>query len=98
MMMGMHPYFGFFAIIPTALLLTISFFVMVVLRKIEDKALKVFGWVIVILLWLSAGLIVSATIYKATSGSCPSMMMKNKMMGSGTMPGMPEGMPKPAKP
>jgi hypothetical protein len=46
-------------LIPTAILLAISFFVLVTVAKVEAKGLKIFGWVICVFLWLVAALILS---------------------------------------
>lgn len=87
MMMG--KFAVVFSVIPTTMLLTVSFFVLVVLRKIEEKALKAFGYVIVALLWLSALLIFSSGIYTAAKGRCPMIFGMHRMMASpGAMKGM----------
>jgi len=87
---------GCFALIPATVLLTISFFVLVALQKIISEKLKIFGVVIVILLWISALLVFSSGIYAAGSGKpffrCPMMgMMKAKqaLMNREQAPGMP---------
>ncbi|MFA5287509.1 MAG: hypothetical protein WC394_04500 [Candidatus Omnitrophota bacterium] len=74
---------GLYAIVPTTLVLTISFFVLFVLREVKSNVLKVFGYVIAALLWLSALLIFSAGIYTLATGRCPMqkmMMQKQEMM------------------
>lgn len=78
---------GLFALVPTTLLLTVSFFVLVVLRKVESQVLRVFGYVVAALLWLTALLAFSAGIYTLSTGHCP---MKEMMQGPmcGKMPGM----------
>jgi len=71
---------GLFAIIPTAIFLTISFFVLLAASKVEVKGLKVFGYSIAVLLWISAALALTMGI----SGNCPMMKcMKQGMMDSG---------------
>ncbi len=52
------------AIVPIALLLTLSFFVLLVLRKVEEKGLKVFGYVVVSFIWLATLVVFSGTVYK----------------------------------
>jgi UPF0716 family protein affecting phage T7 exclusion len=79
-------------------LLTISFFVLVVLKKIESKALKMFGYIIAVLLWIAAGLVFATGIYIIAKGGCSnysrmSSMMRQGMMPSPMMPGMPGSMP-----
>ncbi|MDD5108457.1 MAG: hypothetical protein PHC29_02985 [Candidatus Omnitrophica bacterium] len=56
------------AIVPISVLLTVSFFVLLVLRKVEGKALKAFGYVVASLLWLAALVVFSAAVYKMTKG------------------------------
>jgi len=43
-----------FVVIPVSLLLALSFFVLVAVRKVEGNALKTFGQVVASLLWLAA--------------------------------------------
>jgi len=79
---------GLFVIVPTTLVLTISFFVLIVLRKVEKGVLKAFGYVVVNLLWVSALLIFLGGVYTLISGSCPGqkmMMQKHGMMSQGMM-------------
>jgi len=85
---------GLFALIPATVLLTISFFVLFSLRKLEKEGLKAFGYVVAAFLWISALLVFSAGIYTLSTGRCPIMkgcmtqdMMKHKMgmMGKGMM-------------
>jgi len=65
------------AIVPIALLLTLSFFVLLVLRKVEEKGLKAFGYVVVSFIWLAALVVFSGAVYKMARGS----MMSNDMLG-----------------
>lgn len=71
---------GLFAIVPTTILLTISFFVLFVLRKADSENLKTFGYIIVALLWISAALIFGAGVYTMTTGCHPIMPMMQEMM------------------
>jgi hypothetical protein len=88
--MGMFRLLGLFAIIPTTVLLTISFFVLFTLRKTEAGGLKVFGYVISALLWCGALLVFSLGIYTISTGRCIMQeMMQCKMQGM-----MGEHMPK----
>ncbi len=89
---------GLGVIIPVTGLLTVSFFVLFALRKLEGSALKVFGYVITALLWLSALLAFSCGVYTLSTGKCPIMVgihqMKMKMcpmMKGGMMPPMMQG-------
>lgn len=78
---------GLFAIVPTTLVLTVSFFVLFALRKIESNILKSFGYVIAALLWVSALLVFSSGVYTLSTGKCPTqkMMMPKRAMISGGM-------------
>jgi len=70
---------GLFALIPTALLLSLSFFILFAIRRSGD--LKVFGYIVAVLLWISATLFLSSGIYTMATGKCPMMKMKmHKMM------------------
>lgn len=79
---------GLFTIIPTTLLLTVSFFVLFALRKMETNGLKTFGYVVVVLLWISSVLVFSAGIYTISTGRHPLMSMMHRMKGQ--MPCMTE--------
>jgi hypothetical protein len=96
--MGMVRVMGLFALIPMTVLLTISFFVLFALRKVETQGLKAFGQVIAVLLWIGALLIFSLGVYTVRTGRHPMMsmmqeMMKCKMQGmmGQPMPGMMHG-------
>ncbi len=79
---------GLFAIAPTAIFLVISFFVLLSANKAEAKGLKVFGYCIAVLLWISAALFFSTGIL----GNCPMMKcMKPAAMGGMIHQGMQGG-------
>lgn len=78
---------GIYAIIPSTILLTISFFVLLVLRKVDSQGLKAFAYVILALLWLSAAIILGSGLYTTVTGRHPLMNMR-QMMG-GRMQQMP---------
>lgn len=83
---------GLLAVVPVSVLLTISFFVLVALRKVDEKGVKAFGYVVVALLWLATLVIFSGGVYKIATGrpKMPCMMMdKGPMMGMAPMP-MPD--------
>ena len=94
--MGMFRLLGLFAIIPATVLLTISFFVLFTLRTIKENALKVFGYVIVALLWTAALLTFLSGIYTVSTGKClmkPMMQQMMKMhMQEMMQPGEPSSM------
>jgi len=71
---------GLFAIIPTTLLLALSFFVLFTNRKVENEGLKTFGYVIAVLLWIAAALVFSAGIYILATGQHPMAQMMQQMM------------------
>lgn len=82
---------GVFLIIPATILLTISFFVLLVLRKLESEGLKAFGHVIVVLLWVSAVMLLGLGTYKIITGNAlyiPHVMVmpaERRGMSSGMM-------------
>jgi hypothetical protein len=55
-------------LIPTAILLAISFFVLVTVAKVEAKSLKIFGWVTCVFLWLVAASILSTAFTAIAPG------------------------------
>lgn len=90
------------AIVPIAVLLTASFFVLFTLRKIEEKGLKGFGYVVVGFLWLAALVVFSGAVYKMAKGSFVMKGMMQQKMKMGHMPQMmqkdnPSGMVMPEK-
>ena len=95
--MIMQRVMGLFTLIPATVLLTISFFVLVTINKIEKQGLRAFGYVVAALLWAGALLAVSAGIYTLSTGRCPMQaMMQGQMQGMkcggpGQMQGMMQG-------
>ncbi len=81
--MGMIRLMGLFAIIPTTMLLTVSFFVLFTLRKTESEGLRAFGWVIIALLWAGALLVFSMGIYTISTGRHPMMRIMQEMKACG---------------
>ncbi|MDD5130037.1 MAG: hypothetical protein PHS66_03175 [Candidatus Omnitrophica bacterium] len=79
------------SVVPIAVLLTASFFVLFTLRRVEEKALKGFGYVVVGFLWLAALVVFSGAIYKTAQGSFISRGMFQQKM---KMDGMPQMMKK----
>ena len=63
------------------MLLVVSFFVLFTIRKIDTEALKAFGYVLAVMLWICAALALSCGMYTLATGRCPIMkaMMKQKM-------------------
>jgi hypothetical protein len=86
--MGLLPLVTLIAIVPVTLLLAVSFFILFVIRKIDTKGLKVFGYVITLFLWISA---VSAA--KKISSMIPKMRRSQLLPGmmGGQLPGMMGG-------
>ncbi|MCX5681785.1 MAG: hypothetical protein NT079_05900 [Candidatus Omnitrophica bacterium] len=88
---------GVLAVVPAAVLLTISFFVLVVNKK-QEQGIRVFGYVVAAVLWLAALCAFSCGVYMMAKGG-PKCMMMDKMtsmmkgdmggkgcMGKGEMP------------
>jgi len=71
---------GVFTIIPITGLLTVSFFVLFAIRKTDLKSLKIFGYIIAVLLWISAVLVLAAGIYTVSTGRHPMMPMMEQML------------------
>ena len=91
--MGMHS--AVFALVHAVVLLTVSFFVLLALRKVDTQSLKVFGYAVAVLLWVSAALVFG----KGLAGH-PMMhrmhmcgKMDRQMMGAETQPQAPKEMP-----
>lgn len=88
---------GLLLVVPVSVLLTISFFVLITLRKVEEKGIKAFGYVVVAILWLATLVVFSGGIYKIATGKpkMPPCMMMNRgpmqMMDRAPMP-MPDKM------
>lgn len=78
-------------LIPTAMLLTASFFVMFANEKVGGKGLKTFGKVVAAILIFVAVIIFSKGVYVMVSGDCHAMKMicgmQKGMMHQGMMKG-----------
>jgi hypothetical protein len=78
----MHKLPAFFGLIPVSILLTISFFVMLSLRKLEPGKLKAFGYLVATFLLVSAGIVFSVGLYSLSMGNafpnCPMMETRCK--------------------
>lgn len=79
------------AVVPFALLLTLSFFVFFAVRKVEEKVLKAFGYVVAGLLCFAALVVFLGTPYSMGKGP---MKMKYMMRQKMKMDGMPQMMQK----
>jgi hypothetical protein len=68
-------FIGVIACVPVTMLLTISFFVLVVIRKVESNSLKAFGYVVTSFLWVSAAIIAITGLLVIATGRmhCPLM-------------------------
>jgi len=96
-----------FAIVPIALLLTLSFFVLLNVRKVEGKVFKVFGYLVAGFLWLAVLVIFSSVVYRIGRSSVlmeriyqrnMKMGHMGQMMQKNSMPGMAmSGMSMPEK-
>ena len=76
------------AIVPVSVLLTASFFVLFTLRKIEEKGLKGFGYLVVGFLWLAALVVFSSAVYKGSAAMKYAIQPK---MNMNYMPAMMQG-------
>ncbi|MBP7217095.1 MAG: hypothetical protein KBA46_07440 [Candidatus Omnitrophica bacterium] len=72
---------GLFSLIPFSLLLTVSFFILFALRKVELPGLKAFGYVVAALVWAASVVVFSAGIYTISTGRCPMMARMGAMKG-----------------
>ena len=84
MMMGVSRFIGMLAILPATIILTTSFFVLVITRKTEGQGLKAFGYVVAALLWICALLVFSVGIYVLSTGRHPMIRMMEDMKCSGS--------------
>jgi hypothetical protein len=75
---------GFLAFIPATMLLAVSYFVLYSVRLLEKQGLKIFGYCVAALLWISALLIFVTGI----SLSKPMMPLMHGGMMQGACPGM----------
>lgn len=74
---------GTFAIIPTVILLTTSFFVMLATEGIQTAALRIFGYFVAALLCLTAALILFAGFFILFTGKNPLKPVLRGMMKAG---------------
>lgn len=82
------------AIAPIALILTLSFFVLLALRKVEEKGFKAFGYVVASLLWLAALVVFSSAIFKMGKELAGvKCMMREKMKAARISQMMQDNMP-----
>ena len=72
---------GLMALIPTAGLLTVSFFVLFAVEKVHGKNLKTFGKAVAAILIIVASLIFSKGVYTLVTGDCPIMKAMCGMKG-----------------
>ena len=59
---------GLSGLIPATVLLAISFFVLLALQNVKTEGLRRFGYVVLILLWLSTFISVSIGVYAIAAG------------------------------
>ncbi len=76
---------------PVIFLLSLSFFVLVVLSSVKTHALKTFGYIIVALIWFTTILVFAGGVYRTAKGVCPGMHMKRTMMKHPKMGRMNKG-------
>ncbi len=94
--MGMNQAMPVLIFVPVVVLVAISYFVLLVNRRVETQAIKAFGYVTVILLWVIAAIMAGTGISLLTSGSADiypvSSSMRRQMWKSGRTE-MPPMMP-----
>ncbi|MDI6606468.1 MAG: hypothetical protein QME65_04950 [Candidatus Omnitrophota bacterium] len=84
----MFKIFAVYSIVPVVVLLAISFFVLLAARRAEkDRALKLFGYTVAALLWLTALVVFSTGVYVYSRGY-RAMNCMGKMKMHGPMPSM----------
>ena len=86
--MGIFRMIGMMSIVPTTILLTVSFFVLFAAGKADGKGLKNFGLVVAILLWICAALVLSSGFYMASSGKHLLTSRMSYLMNCGMQPQM----------
>lgn len=97
--MGILKLASLMVIIPISLLLTASFFVLFALRKVEEKWLKAFGYVVAGFLCLSATVILLGVVVNANRDpSRMKYMMQQRMMNPSHAQMMQGNMPDQAMP
>jgi len=85
--------FGLFPIVQALVLLTVSFFILFVVPKIESKALKQFGRILAVTFCIIAAYLIITALYSSVTGkpclykSMPYKYMPHKQMYRGH-PGM----------
>jgi len=73
---------GLFSVVPAAVLLSVSFFVLFTVRKCDSKKLKVFGYIVAGFLWLACALILLSGIYNVLRA--PQYMQGNRQYRMGS--------------
>ncbi|MDD4183784.1 MAG: hypothetical protein PHT53_08230 [Candidatus Omnitrophica bacterium] len=71
---------GAFLFLPVIFLLSLSFFILVVLGSVKTQALKTFGYIIVALIWLTTILVFAGGVYRTAKGMYPGMCMRKAAM------------------
>ncbi len=76
------------AVVPISFLLTLSFFVLLSLEKVQTKKLKNFGFLVVTIIWLAVLIIISGSARRLVKGVNQKKCMMRKEMMMRSMPGM----------
>lgn len=91
----MFKMMGLIVLVPASVLLALSFFVLLVLSKMEKGRLRLFGYAVVAVLWIVSASLFSAGFYKVFAcnprGGCSMQEMRGKM--GGMMKGPQQGAP-----
>lgn len=69
-----------FMMFPIIFLLSLSFFILVVLANVKTQTLKTFGYVIVALIWLTTVAVFGGGMYKMSKFMRPGMHCKKNAM------------------
>ncbi len=76
----MFKLLGMMFVVPSVMLLTASFFVLIGISIAQEKWVKMFGWFVAIVLWVSCLVLLSSGMMISSSGPERMMGMKHRMM------------------
>jgi len=76
----MFKVMGMMLIVPSVMLLTASFFVLLGISVAKDKWVRTFGWVVAVLLWIACLAVFSMGTMISSNGEGKWMNMRHRMM------------------
>ena len=82
---------GLFCIVPATILLTVSYFVLLMQSKAGNKTLKRFGRFVLAFLWLSAAIVLCTGLYLTFSGKSVFQLTGGKRYWKAHHPWMQDG-------